>query len=161
VERPSPSYTEYNPGKAFRVSVPSNWRELPASASVTFAPDGAYGHHNGQSVFTHGVELGLARNDEPNLRTATDDLIHSLSRSNPRMSKPSGYRAVSVDGRRALQSTVRNISEVTAEPEVVRITTTLTPEGTLLYAIAVAPQDEYSSYQQVFARVIGSIRMAN
>ena len=30
---------------------------------MTFAPQGAYGTVNGQSVFTHGVEIGIARNE--------------------------------------------------------------------------------------------------
>ncbi len=63
VSAPSSRYTEYEEGGLFRVSVPSNWRELPSNSSVTFAPDGAYGSYDGQSVFTHGVEIGVARNE--------------------------------------------------------------------------------------------------
>ena len=72
------SFTTYNEGNLFRVSVPSNWRELPGNNSVTFAPDGAYGTANGQSVFTHGVEVGVARNETHDLQTATDEL-HSVA----------------------------------------------------------------------------------
>src|SRR4051794_7413829 len=39
VERPSSRYTSYTEGNLFRISVPSNWRELPANNSVTFAPE--------------------------------------------------------------------------------------------------------------------------
>ena len=42
VAPPSPSFTVYAEGDVFRVSVPSNWRELPRNDAVTFAPDGAY-----------------------------------------------------------------------------------------------------------------------
>ena len=62
VPRPSTRYTAYDEGNMFRVSVPSNWKELPGNNSVTFAPEGAYGAVNEQSVFTHGAEVGLARN---------------------------------------------------------------------------------------------------
>ena len=35
----------------------------PLPLAVTFAPEGAYGIVNGQSVFTHGIEIGVgARN---------------------------------------------------------------------------------------------------
>jgi len=44
-----------------------------AKNAVTFAPEGAYGNAGGQSVFTHGMQIGLARDDTHNLRTATDD----------------------------------------------------------------------------------------
>jgi len=160
VEPPSPRYTEYNGGNAFRVSVPSNWRELPSSSAVTFAPEGAYGSVGGQSVFTHGVEVGLARNED-DLRTATEQLIDSLSRGNPQMSRPSAFRNVSVGGRRGLQTTMRNVSEATGSRETVRVTTALMRDGTLFYAVAVAPADEFSEYQQTFARVIESVRLAN
>ena len=42
---------------------------------MTFAPDGAYGAINGQSVFTHGIEVGVSRNETHDLQTATDELI--------------------------------------------------------------------------------------
>ena len=90
-ERPSSRFTTYNEGNLFRVSVPSNWRELPGNNSVTFAPDGAYGTANRQSVFTHGVEVGLARNETHDLQTATDELLQSLAQGNPRLRQSSGY----------------------------------------------------------------------
>ena len=43
----------------FRISVPDNWKQFGDNASVTFAPDGAYGNQQGQSVFTHGAIVGV------------------------------------------------------------------------------------------------------
>jgi hypothetical protein len=74
VQPPSNSYRQFNLGNSIRISVPSNWRQLQDNDSVTFAPDGAYGDYNGQSVFTHGVELGVARNEAHDLQEATDEL---------------------------------------------------------------------------------------
>ena len=79
VARPSTSFKTYTEGGVFRISVPSNWREVPGNNSVTFAPDGGYGTLNQQSMFTHGVEAGLARNETHDLQTATDELIQSLA----------------------------------------------------------------------------------
>src|SRR5580765_5739212 len=62
VDPPSSSVRTYNEGNLFRVSVPANWQEIQSNSSVTFAPSGAYGQNNGQTVFTHGVEFGLGRN---------------------------------------------------------------------------------------------------
>src|SRR4029079_3445828 len=59
IARPDSRTTTYNEGNLFRVSVPSNWQELASNNSVTFAPEGAYGAVNGNSVFTHGVEIGV------------------------------------------------------------------------------------------------------
>src|SRR4051812_2704576 len=84
VEAPAASYRSYDEGNVFRVSVPANWRELGGNnTSVTFAPDGAYGTANGQSVFTHGVEFGISRNETHDLQTATDELLAALARGNP------------------------------------------------------------------------------
>jgi hypothetical protein len=159
VEPPSTRYRTYTEGDAFTISVPSNWQELPGSGAVTFAPSGAYGDNNGQSVFTHGVEVGIARNETHDLQTATDELIDSLSAGNPRLSRPSGYRRGSIDGHTALQTTLGNISDVTGREEAIQLVTTRLRDGNLFYTIAVAPQDELSNYQPVFQRVINSIRL--
>ena len=160
VSAPSSRYTEYEEGGLFRVSVPSNWRELTSNSSVTFAPDGAYGASGGQSVFTHGVEIGVARNNSRNLQQATDELIDSLAQSNPRLRRESGYRQRSVAGRNGLQTVLSNVSDVTRQDETIQLVTALLSDGSLMYAVGVAPDDEYSAYQPHFQRVIQSLRLS-
>jgi Zn-dependent protease with chaperone function len=155
VERPSSQFREFNEGDQFRVSVPANWNELPSANSVTFAPEGAYG----QGIFTHGVELGVSRNETHNLQTATKELIDSLAQSNPNMRAASNSRRTTIDGRAALQTTLTNVSDATGQGETVQLVTTQTRSGDLFYAIAVAPQDEYADYSSVFQRVVNSIRL--
>ena len=102
VQAPSGRYQQYNLGNTIRISVPSNWRQLQDNNAVTFAPDGAYGQYNGQSVFTHGMELGVARNETHNLQDATDELLDSLGQANPQLSRPSGYDRVNIGNRNGL-----------------------------------------------------------
>lgn len=158
VERPSSRYTSYTEGNLFRVSVPSNWRELAGNNSVTFSPDGGYGAANQQSVFTHGVELGLTRNETHDLQTATDELVQSLTQSNPRMGRNSGYDRGTIGGRQGLRTVLSNQNEVTSRPERVALYTTLLDDGTLFYLIGVAPDNEFNNYDQVFNRVAGSLQ---
>ena len=158
VEAPSSSFRTYDEGNLFRVSVPSNWREVPGNNSVTFAPDGAYGSSNGQSVFTHGVEIGVSRNETHDLRQATDELIQSLGQGNPTLSRASGYDRIPIDGRPGLRAMLSNTSEATGRREAIELVTTQLGDGTLLYAIGVAPADQFSSYRNVFDRVLSSIR---
>ena len=158
VERPSSRYTSYTEGNLFRVSVPSNWRELAGNNSVTFSPDGGYGAANQQSVFTHGVELGLTRNETHDLQTATNELVQSLAQSNPRMGRNSGYDRGTIGGRQGLRTVLSNQNEVTGRPERVALYTTLLDDGTLFYMIGVAPDNEYNNYDQVFNRVAGSVQ---
>jgi hypothetical protein len=160
VEQPSSSFRTYDVGNAFRVSVPSNWRELEDSGSVTFAPEGAYGEANGQSIFTHGVQFGIARNETHDMQTATDELIDSLGRGNPNLSRNSGYSRATVAGRSGLRTTLSNRSEVTGGRETIQVFATQMRDGNLFYAVAVAPQDDFSYYRGVFDRVVSSVQLA-
>jgi beta-barrel assembly-enhancing protease len=160
VPKPSSSVKAYNEGNVFRISVPSNWRELPGNNSVTFAPEGAYGTANQQSVFTHGVQAGVARNETHDLQTATDELIQSLAASNPRLKQASGYSPATIGGRAGLSTTLGNVSEATGRNEQVNVFTALMPDGTLFYMIGVAPDAEFGSYEPVFRKAASSVQFA-
>src|SRR5262245_14383613 len=159
VERPSPRYSTYSEDNLFRVSVPSNWRELQGSTAVTFAPQGAYGSVNGQSVFTHGAEIGMMRNETHDLRTASDELISSLSRGNPDLRASSNSDRFTVANRPGLRTVLSNTSEATEQPETIQLFTTLLRDGTLFYVLGVAPRDEYRDYQPVFQRIVNSLEI--
>ncbi len=160
VARPSNRYKTYNEGNLFRVSVPSNWRELPANNSVTFAPEGAYGSANQQGVFTHGVEIGVARNETRDLQTATDELIQSLAQSNPRLSRPSGNDRATIGNRSGLRTMLSNVSDATGRNERIELFTTQLNDGTLFYLIGVAPENEFGAYEPVFRKVAGSVQFS-
>jgi len=160
VAAPSGQYQTYTEGNLFRVQVPSNWREMPENNSVTFAPEGAFGTVNGQSVFTHGMQIGVARNETHDLETATTELLDALSQSNPRLTRPSGYSRASIGGQQALATEVGNVSDVTGGEERIAVYTTLLNDGTLFYALGVAPRNDYSSYQRVFSHIVQSIALS-
>jgi hypothetical protein len=160
VERPSTRYTSYDEGNLFRISVPSNWRELPGNNSVTFAPEGGYGSAGQQSVFTHGVEAGIMRNESHDLQTATQELVQSFSQSNPRMRPTSRGDRASVGGRNGMRTRMTNQNEATGRPENLALYTTILNDGTLFYLIGVAPDNEYGNYDSVFDRVAGSVQFA-
>jgi Zn-dependent protease with chaperone function len=160
IESPSSSYTSYTEGDLFRVSVPSNWRELAGSNAVIFAPDGAYGNSGEQrSSFTHGMEIGVARNETHDLRASTDELVSSFARSNPNLSRPSSYERTTIGGRQGLRTVLSNGSSATGEPERIAVFTMLLSDGSLFYALGVAPSDRFTEYDGAFRRVIGSIEI--
>jgi hypothetical protein len=161
VEPPSSSFRTYNEGNLFQVSVPANWQEIQSNSSVTFAPSGAYGQANGQTVFTHGVEFGMGRNETHDLQTATDELIQSLANGNPGLSRASGYQRVNVARRNGLRTVLRNRSEVTGQDEAIQLVTTQMQDGNLFYAIGVAPGSDFPNYQRVFDKIIGSLQLAS
>jgi beta-barrel assembly-enhancing protease len=161
VAPPSTRYSSYSVGNLFSVSVPSNWKQAQSANSVTFAPDGATGAVNGQSVFTHGVEIGIARNETHDLQTSTDELVQSLARTNARLGRPAPYRSVTVGNRPGLETIMSNVSDATRGEETIDLFTTLLRDGTLLYIIGVAPQEEFDAHQAIFERVAASIKLNN
>jgi Peptidase family M48 len=159
IPRPDSRFTQYSEGNLFRVSVPSNWRELASNNSVTFAPEGAHGTVGGQSVFTHGAEIGVARNENHDLNTATDELLQSLQQSNPRLSRPSGYDRTTLGGRQALHTVLSNVSDATGGEERIDVTTSLLSDGSLFYVLGVAPTTEFNTYTPTFRNVVKSIQL--
>jgi len=159
VEAPSSSYRTYDENGEFRVSVPANWREVQSANTVTFAPDGAYGSRDGSTIFTHGIELGFARNETHDLQTATEELIDSLAGGNPRLTRPSRFDRTSIADRRGLHTTLSNVSDATGGLETVDVFTAQLDNGLLLYAIGVAPANAGDNYQRVFDRVVKSIEL--
>ena len=159
VEPPSLRTTQYTEGDLFRVSVPSNWRELPGSSAVTFAPPGAFGTLNGQGVFTHGVEIGSSRHETHDLQTSTDELINSLAGGNPGLRRAAGYERIAFAGRNALRTALSNRSEATGRPETIELYTARLRDGSLFYVLGVAPTDEFRDYTGVFDRVVRSLKI--
>jgi hypothetical protein len=139
--------------------VPSNWRELPGTNAVTFAPDGAYGTVGGRSVFTHGMEIGVSPNDTRDVRTATNELIASLTRGNPNLGQPSRYERVKIGGRQGLQTVMSNTSDATGQREHIAVFAVLLSDDSLFHAIGVAPQDRSNDYTRTFREVVRSIQI--
>jgi Zn-dependent protease with chaperone function len=158
VARPDSRFTSYDEGNLFRISVPSNWRELPGTNSVTFAPEGGYGTLRGNSIFTHGIEIGTGRNETHDLKTATDELIQALRQSNPQLGDANGYERTTLGGRPALHALLPNVSDVTGGPETIDVYTAALGDGSLFYALGVAPRDQYGTYGRVFNSVVNSIQ---
>ena len=161
MQPPSGRYQTYDEGNLFRVSVPSNWRELPASTAVTFAPQGGYGAYQGQDVFTHGVQIGVDPNESHNLRTASSELINHLRQNNPQMRQNQQFSSFNFAGRNGLTTVLANVSEVTGQQEGIALYTTLLADGSLFYVAGVAPSREFSSYQSVFNQVVRSIQLSD
>lgn len=157
VPSPSSTYTTYTEGDLFRVSVPNNWRELPANDTVTFAPDGGYGDVEGQGTITHGIMIGAIPNESHDLRTATDELLQSLSQGNPNMGRASAYQRANMAGRQWFRTIVPNRSPGADENEQLAVFTTLLNDGNLFYAVGVAPNSVFAQYEPVFRRILGSI----
>jgi hypothetical protein len=161
VEYPSSRYRSYNGGNLFSLRYPDNWREVGEGGnSIWFTPEGAYGQVQGQAVFTHGVNVGVTRSQYGrDLRSATDEFIRGLAQGNGNLRQQSNYQRGTIDGRNALAINLSNVNEATGRSEIVTVYTTLLRNGDLFYMIAVAPQNEYGSFNGAFRNVLSSIRL--
>jgi Zn-dependent protease with chaperone function len=159
VEPPSGRYQTYTGGNLFRISVPSNWRELEGNNSVTFAPEGGYGEYGGQSVFTHGLQVGIEGSNARNLRNATNQLIQNLAQSNPQLRQTGSYSNVNISGRNGLVTVLTNVSDVTGEAERIALYTTQMSDGGLLFVAGVAPARDFSAYRQIFNRSVQTLQV--
>lgn len=161
VSYPSTSYQTYDAfGGGLRVSVPSNWRELPSGESVWFAPEGAYGSYQGQAVFTHGANFGVAQTQSRSLQQATTEYLRSLINENGNMRQQTGLQRTTLSGRTAYTTSFSNINEATGQAETVTVVTTQLRDGRLLYMIAVAPQNEAGVFQNAFRNVMRSVQIS-
>jgi hypothetical protein len=159
VEYPSSRYRSYNEG-SFTISVPDNWREVNDQNGLWFAPNGGFGSaSNGQTVFTHAVNAGVAQSRYGNLQQATNDFINGLQQGNPSLRARSNYQRVTVGGRGGYLITMNNVNEATGQPEIVNVLTTQLRNGELFYLIQVSPNSDYGTYQSVFSNILRSLQL--
>ncbi len=160
VDYPSTRYQTYSIlGNAVRVSVPNNWRQIQDSNSVWFAPDGAYGQYRNQVVYTHGVSIGLVQTQSRSLQQATEEFVNGLTQGSGSLRQRSGLQRTTVDGRTGMSTTLTNTNEATGQAEVVTVVTTQLRNGRLIYMIAVAPENEFGSYQTAFRNSLRSLQI--
>jgi len=158
VEYPSSRYRSYDEG-FLRVAVPDNWQEIRDGNSLWFAPQGAYGQANGQAVFTHGVNFGVAQTQNRDLQRATDEFVNGLAQGNRSLRANAGYRRTTVSGRTGLITTLNNVNEATGQPESITVITTPLRNGGLFYMIGVAPQGEVGNFDNAFVNILSSLRI--
>lgn len=160
VDQPSGQWQQYQPGGFLRLSVPANWREIGGGSTVRYAPEGGFFQtENGQSTFTHGIEVGVVQANGNNLQQSTEQLLQGFARSNPQLRRQGGFSRTKIGGRQGLTTTLSNVSEVTGTTEAVNVSTVQLGDGSLLFMIGVAPQDEARTYFDTFSRVRQSLQI--
>jgi hypothetical protein len=159
VASPSSRYRTHSSGDLFSVRVPENWREFSDRDSVTFAPPGAFGVYQGESVFTHGAIVGVVNAQSNNLRAASERYVDALLQSNPYLRQQRGFRRATMDGRQALSTRLAGRSNVTGRSEIVNVYTTMLPNGNLFYLIGVTPRNQLQVYNRAFRTMLQSLEL--
>jgi len=161
VEPPSSRERTYQPGKFLRVTVPANWQQQESRDGVTYAPEGGFFRDNGgRTAFTHGLQVGVAQGGTGSLQRDTEAILQGFARSNPNLRR-TGTRREALGGRTGLTTILSNVSDVSGLPETVAVTTTQLKDGTVLFLIGVAPQNEAGTYEAAFARARQVLQIAD
>jgi Zn-dependent protease with chaperone function len=145
-------------GKLFDVSVPANWTELPSNSSIKVVPDNGYGQLNGQTVFTHGVEFGVAKAASRDLREATNAWLKAVAQGNPQLKLNGSQQAVQISQRQGLATPLLNPSPLGGN-EHVGLYTTFLADGNLFYFFTISPEKDAQAFQPAFQRIAGSLRL--
>jgi hypothetical protein len=163
VEAPSSRWQTVEPASYIRLNVPANWRQMRGGGgTVRYSPAGGYVQaRNGQSAFTHGLELGVVHTDGGSLRQNTEQLLQAFARTNPRLRRQGGFSRTNIGGREGLTTTLSNVSDVTGEREAINVSTVQLSDGSVLFLLGVAPSDEAGTYFQAFSRVRQSVRLSD
>ncbi len=163
-EPPSTRMKDYS-NSSLSLRHPDNWKAYGQGDSFTLAPDGGFvSDAKGNTSLAYGAMMAVfdpraGRSGQPDLQTATTQLIGSLQNANPDMRVSRDAVRIRVGGLAALSTTLSNVSPAGGNETDVLVTV-LRPEG-LLYFVFVAPEAEFAGYQRVFQDMINSIRFSS
>lgn len=158
---PSAKFEEYQ-AAAYGMKYPDNWKKYGEKESVLFAPDGGLIEgSDGKPGLAYGVIVDVTKvpgdaHDGKALEKATQELIGTLQKSNPKMKIARQSGRVRLNGQPALSTYLSNESPAGGE-ETDWLITVIRPEGLVSFVCA-APQKDYEKYDQTFSAILDSVR---
>ncbi|MGC2888543.1 MAG: M48 family metallopeptidase [Candidatus Acidiferrum sp.] len=159
---PSANFAEYQ-ASAYKVKYPDNWGKYGEKNSVSFAPDGGVMEGaDGNGGLAYGVIVNVAKvpvnaSGAEALEEATQDLIKTLKKDNPKMKVARGPGRLRLNGQPGLSTYLSNETPM-GGAETDWLITVLRPEG-LFSIVCVAPQKDYEKYDKTFSAILDSVRL--
>jgi Zn-dependent protease with chaperone function len=160
VPPPSTEYRTINGGKVFQAQVPSNWTPMSTSNAVRIVPENGFGQLNGQTVFSHGIEFGIAQAGTRDLREATITWLKAVAQNNPELKLAGQQQQLRISQRTAIGTPLVNPSPLGGN-ELISLYTTFLADGTLFYYLTLVPEKEAANFQEAFRRIGESIRLTD
>jgi Zn-dependent protease with chaperone function len=158
VPKPSTEFRDIKGGGVFVASVPSNWTPLPSKTAIKVVPENGYGPVNGQTVFTHGVEFGVAKAGSRDLAEATKTWLNAVAQGNPDLRLAGQQQQIRISQRTALATPLVNPSPLGGQERII-VCTTFLVDGSLFYYLTIVPEGDAEAYQGTFRRIAESIRL--
>lgn len=181
VERPSSNSRSHWFHSGFEVSYPENWLAYPSGddLGVTFIPPGGVVETRGQKRLVYGAVINRYRPIGDNslwtglqqrsfryiggrgaLVEAINDLLDSALQNNPHLDFARGSdRRGSGDGAPTITLTLVGRSPVTGRDERAQLYARELDDGGIVYAIFVAPDEEYDDFRLVFERMLRGLKI--
>jgi beta-barrel assembly-enhancing protease len=160
VPPPSAQYQAVSGGKVFQAQVPSNWTSLSTSNAIRVVPENGFGQLKGETVFSHGIEFGIAQAGSRDLREATIAWLKAVAQSNPDVKLAGQQQQLQMSQRAALRTPLTNSSQLGGQ-ELIGLTTTFLADGTLFYYLTIVPEKESAKFQETFKRIADSIQLTD
>ena len=158
VPAPSTQYRDISGGKIFQASVPSNWTPLSSNSSMKVVPENGYGQFNGQTIFSHGVEFGIAKASSRDLREATNAWLKAVAEGNPELRLAGQQQAIKISQRSGLATSLVNPSPLGGR-ENIGLYTTFLADGNLFYYLTIAQEKDAQAFQEAFRKIGESIKL--
>ena len=160
VPLPSAEYRAIKVGNVFQAHVPANWTPLSSSNAVRVVPENGYGEVNGQTVFSHGIEFGIAQAATRDLQDATLTWLRAVAQNNPELKLAGQQQALRISQRSAIGTPLVNPSPLGGR-ELIGLYTTFLADGTLFYYLTIVPEKDAANFQDAFKRIAESIRLTD
>ena len=180
IARPSSHYRSFEQrAQFFQMDYPENWRvyEPAHGHGVTIAPEGGYvdaggeernliygvivNHYDTFNAETSGRFVDSGRiNSRTTLARATNDIVSQVLRTNPHLKVvPNSQRSDTISEASALSLVLSGRSPVTREEERVTVFTRELDDDDVIYALFIAPGQDYSGLRGTFDRMISSLQV--
>jgi len=160
VPAPSTQYRTISGGKVFQAAIPSNWTVLSAKSSIKAVPQNGYGPLNGETVFSHGIEFGVAQANTRDLGEATKTWLRAVAQNNQHMKIAGEQQSLRISQRGAIMTPLVNASPLGGD-ERIGVYTTFLVDGTLFYYLTVVPEKDAPTFTDAFARIVESIKLTD
>lgn len=160
VPPPAAQYRTISGGKVFQASVPSNWTAVSSSNAIKVVPQNGYGPLKGQTVFSHGVEFGVAKAQTRDLAAATKAWLQGVAQGNPELRLAGEQQSIRISQRGAIATPLVNASPLGGR-EIIGVYTTFLVDGTLFYYLTVVPEKDAAGFRDAFQRIGESIRLTD
>jgi predicted Zn-dependent protease len=147
---------------AFQIQYPAKWQVLgDSNSAVTIAPPGGISN----DAIAYGVVISVYRpQTQQSLTQSTQQIIQALRNSNPSMRLISDAQPVNINGMQGLAVNLQSPSPLAASngepvPERDMLVTVQRPDGSILWMLFIAPEQQFQQLSPTFKRMLDSLQV--